>query len=122
MPRSIITFDTVQEIGLSLPGVEKSIAYGVPALKLHGQLLACIPANQSAEPGSLVVRVDFDDRAELLAGDPAVYYLTDHYVNYTGVLVRLSRIDRGALRDLLGMAYKFVTRQLKTTSRKTKRR
>jgi hypothetical protein len=77
MPRSTITFDTVEQIGLSLPGVEKSVAYGVPALKVRGQLLACIPANPSAEPGSLLVRVDFDDRAELLAGDPAVYYLTD---------------------------------------------
>jgi hypothetical protein len=117
-----ITFDTVRKIALSLPAVEKSITYGVPALKVHGQLLACIPANPSAEPGSLLVRVDFDDRAELLAGDPDVYYLTNHYVNYTGVLVRLSRINRGVLRDLLGMAYKFVTRQRKATSRKTKRR
>jgi len=122
MPGNTITFDTVQEIGLSLPGVEKSVAYGVPALKVHGQLLACVPANPSAEPGSLLVRVDFDDRAELLAGDPAVYYLTDHYVNYTGVLVRLSHVNRGMLRDLLGMAYKFVTRLPKQGSRKTKRR
>ena len=122
MPGNTITFDTVREIGLSLPGVEKSVAYGVPALKVHGQLLACVPANPSAEPGSLLVRVDFDDRAELLAGDPAVYYLTDHYVNYTGVLVRLSHVNRGMLRDLLGMAYKFVTRLPKQASRKTKRR
>jgi hypothetical protein len=117
-----ITFDTVQEVALSLPGVEKSIAYGVPALKVRGQLLACIPANPSAEPGSLLVRVDFDDRAELLAGDPTAYYLTDHYVDYTGVLVRLSCIDPDMLRDLLGMAYKFVTRQRKPTSQKRKRR
>ena len=122
MPQSRITFDTVQEIALSLPGVEKSVAYGVPALKGHGQLLACIPANPSAEPDSLLVRVDFDDRAELLAGDRAAYYLTDHYVNYTGVLVRLSRVNRSILRDLLGMAYKFVTRQPRPASRKKKRR
>ena len=122
MPQSRITFDTVQEIALSLPGVEKSVAYGVPALKVHGQLLACVPANPSAEPGSLLVRVDFDDRAELLAGDPAVYYLTDHYVNYAGVLVRLSRVNLSMLRDLLGMAYKFVTRHPDPASRKTKRR
>jgi hypothetical protein len=38
------------------------------------------PANRSAEPASLVVRVDFDDRAELLAAAPDVYYVTDHYV------------------------------------------
>ncbi len=122
MPRSKITFDTVEEIGLSLPGVERSVAYGVPALKIHGKLLACIPANPSAESNSLLVRVDFDDRDELLVGDPAAYYLTDHYANYTGVLVRLSRVNRGMLRDLLGMAYKFITSQPNSVSRKTKRR
>src|ERR1700681_761953 len=106
MPRSTINFDTVRNIGLALPGVEESTAYGVPALKVDGKLLACVPANRSAEPGSLVVRMDFDDRAELLASEPHVYYVTDHYVGYDAVLVRLSRVDPDVLRDLLGMAHK----------------
>src|SRR5712692_7860257 len=89
MPRRTIDFETVRKIGLALPGVEESTAYGSPALKVHGKLLACVPAHRSAEPGSLVIRVDFEDRAELL--------------------VRLSRVNRDVLRDLLGMAYKFVT-------------
>ncbi len=110
MPKNTINFETVRNIGLKLSGVEESTAYGVPALKVNGQLLACVPANRAAEPNSLVIRVDFDDRAELLAGDPDVYYLPDHYVGYTAVLVRLSRVDHDVLRDLLGMAYKFVTR------------
>ena len=93
-----------------MPGVEESTAYGSPVLKVRGKLLACIPTRRSAEPGSLAVRVDFEDRAELLAADPDVYYVTDHYVGYSAVLVRLSRVDRDVLRDLLGMAYKFVTR------------
>jgi hypothetical protein len=111
MPRRTINFDAVRDIGLALPGVEESTAYGVPALKVNGKLLACVPANRSAEPASLVVRVDFDDRAELLAASPDVYYVTDHYVGYSAVLVRLSRVDPDVLRDLLGMAYKFVTRK-----------
>ena len=103
MPRSTVNFDTVRKIGLALPGVEESTAYGSPALKVRGKLLACVPAHRSAEPGSLVVRVGFDDRAELLAADPDVYYVTDHYLNYTAVLVRLSRVTPDVLRDLLGM-------------------
>jgi len=108
---AISTFDfaTVRKIGLALPGVEEGTAYGFPALKVHGKLLACIPANRSAEPGSLAVRVDFEDRAELLAAAPDVYYVTDHYLEYNAVLVRLARANPGMLRDLLGMAYKFVT-------------
>ena len=111
MPRRTIDFDTVRKIGLALPGVEESTAYGLPALKVHGKLLACVPAHRLAEPGSLAVRVDFNDRAELLAADPDVYYVTDHYVGYNAVLVRLSRVSADVLRDLLGMAHKFVTRK-----------
>src|SRR6202046_147187 len=109
MPKSTIDFDTVRKIGLTLPGVEASTAWGAPALKVRGKLLACVPTHHSAEPGSFMVRVGFDDRAELLAAAPDVYYVTDHYLGYSAVLVRLSRVTRDVLRDLLGMAHKFVT-------------
>jgi len=109
MPRGTINFDAVRKMGLALPGVEESTAYGSPALKVRQKLLACVPAHRSAEPGSLAVRVDFDDRAELLAADPDVYYVTDHYLNHNTVLVRLSRVTPDVLRDLIGMAHKFVT-------------
>lgn len=111
MPGKLITFDTVRDIGLTLPGVEESTAFGKPALKLHGQLLATLPSHRSAEPASLVVRVDFADRTELLAADPDVYYLTDHYLGYDAVLVRLSRIPLDVLRGLLRTAYNFVNRK-----------
>ena len=107
--QSTITFETVREIGLALPNVEASTAWGAPALKVGGKLMACVPTHRSAEPGSLVVRVGFEDRAELLSAAPDVYYVTEHYVGYTAVLVRLSRITADVLRDLLGMAHKFVT-------------
>ena len=83
--------------------------YGSPALKIRGKLLTCIAINKSAEPNTLAVRVDFDRQAELIEGDPAVYYLTGHYVNYPVVLVRLSRIQVDALQDLLRMSWKFVS-------------
>ncbi len=94
---------------MALPGVQESTAYGSRALKVRGKLLACVPKNRSAEPNSLLVRVGFDDRAELLAAAPDVYYVTDHYLNYTSVLVRLSCVTTDVLQDLLGMAHKFVT-------------
>lgn len=115
MPKSTINFDTVRKIGLTFAGVEESTAYGSPALKLRGKLLACIPVHRSAEPGSLVVCVDRADRAELLAAAPEVYYVTDHYMDYDSVLVRLSRITPDVLKDLLGMAYKFATAKTKKT-------
>jgi hypothetical protein len=109
MSGSTIDFDTVRKIGVALPGVEESTACGFPALKVHGKLLSCVPANRSADPGSIVGRVDFDDRAGLLAAAPDVYYVTDYYADSSAVLVRLSRVNPEVLRDLLSMAHMFVT-------------
>jgi hypothetical protein len=117
-----VGFDTVRKIALALPGVEETTAYGSPTLKVQGKLMACIAINRSAEPASLMVRVDFDDRAELLAADPDVYYLTDHYAPYNALLVRLSRVSPDVLRDLLGMAHKFVTRHAPATKTPKRRK
>ena len=117
MPKKPVNFDTVREIGLALPGVEESTAYGMPALKLRGDLLACLPSHRSVERDSLVVRVDFDDRDQLLAEAPDIYYLTDHYVGYNGVLVRLARVNPEVLKDLLRMAHNFVSRKAKSRTR-----
>ena len=106
--RNKINFETVRSIVAGLSDVEESTAYRSPAFKVRGKLLAVIPTHRTAEPDSLAVSVDFEQRAELLTGDPDVYYLTEHYVNYPIVLVRLSRIRLDVLRDLLRMAWRFV--------------
>jgi hypothetical protein len=111
MTKSAISFETVRGIGLTLPGVEEGTAYGSPALRVRGKMMAVVPVNPSAEPGSLAVCVDREQRAALLAEAPEIYYVTPHYEGYDWVLVRLGRIDRGMLKDLLGMAHKFVTRK-----------
>ncbi len=122
MRKHPLTFSTVRKIAHELPGVEDGTAYGSPALKVRGQLLACIPIHRSAEPHSLAVRVDMTDRAQLLAEAPDIYYVTDHYAPHPAVLVRLSRINADALRDLLAMSYKFVTAKKPTTRKRPPRR
>lgn len=110
MPRATLDFDAVRRIALTLPGVEErmSATRGASSLIVRGKLLTCPAVHKTAEPNSLMVRIGFDRRAELIASDPDVYYVTDHYVNYPAVLVRLSRIHLDSLRDLLGMASSFV--------------
>jgi hypothetical protein len=106
--RSGSSFETVRDIARELPGVEEGIAWGVPALKLRGRLLACMASNKAAEPDTLVVLVGFDQRDAMIADDPETYYLKPHYVGYPSVLVRLPRIEREALKDLLHAAWRFV--------------
>jgi len=108
-----IDFDVVRELAMALPDVEESTIHGAPSLKVRGRLLACPALHQSAEPGSLAVRISVDQRAELLAAEPRVYYVTEHYKNYPTVLVRLSQVHRDSLRDLLRMAWRFVSANAK---------
>jgi hypothetical protein len=104
-------FDVVRELARALPDVEENSGRGAPSVKVRGKLLTCPALHKSAEPNSLVVKIGLDQRAELIAGDPDVYYVTDHYVDYPSVLVRMSRIDRESLKDLLFSAWRFVTRE-----------
>ena len=56
-------------------------------------------------------------RAALIAEAPEIYYVKEHYLNYESVLVRLSRVSPDVLRDLLGMAHKFVSGKAKNRPR-----
>jgi len=113
-------FDRVRQIGFTFPGVVESTAYGSPAIKLKGRLLACMASHRSREPGSLVVRVSFEDRGALIGEAPEIYYVKEHYLSYECVLVRLSRISPAVLRDLLRMAYRFVRGKAKKSCSRSK--
>jgi hypothetical protein len=103
-----MTFATVRSIGLRMPGVEESTMYGSPALKLAGRPVACIASNKSAEPGTLVLWTTFEQREAMIAEEPETYYLKPHYDTFPVVLVRLSRVSRDAMRDLLAGACKTI--------------
>lgn len=109
MRRHSIDFATVRKLAHELPEVEESTIHGAPSLKVRGKLLTCMAVHKSAGPGSLAVRIGFEQRAEFIAAAPDVYYVTHHYVNYPVVLVRLARVQLDSLKDLLGMAWSFVT-------------
>ena len=104
-----MTFDTVAAVGLTLPGVEATTKYdGSPVLKVGGSFMAGLATHRSAEPATLVVRAGFEERAWLLEDAPGTYYLTDYYRPHPVVLVRLSRLDRDALRDLLAGSWRLA--------------
>ena len=117
-PRAKSTsFGRVEKYGVKFPGVEVSTYFGTPALKVDGQMIACMASHKSAEPNTLVVRVDFLERDLRVANEPDVYYLKPHYVNYPCVLTRLSQVSDSALKDLLEAGYRFVTKKKPTPAR-----
>lgn len=92
-----ITYETVRQLALTLPGAEEGTSYGTLACKVAGKLFA----RQHQDGESVVIRVDFEEREELMSADPEKFYITDHYLNYPWMLVRLSKVGRDELSDLL---------------------
>jgi hypothetical protein len=98
-------FDRVRALGLAWPDVAADTKYdGSPVLKCHGCFMAGVAMHASAEPDTLVVRIGPEARPLLLQEAADTYYVTAYYAPHPVVLVRLARIDRDALRDLLSMA------------------
>ena len=107
--RAIDPFEPVRAIGLTLPDVEAATKYdGSPVLKLGGSFLAGLATHPSAEPDTLVVRANREERRHLIEDAPETYYLTDYYRTYPLILVRLSQVGPDALRDLLSVSWRLT--------------
>jgi hypothetical protein len=98
-----VTYADVCKFALELPEVEQSTSYGTPALKVRGTLLARLKEDGE----TLVLRTTLADRARLLAAAPEILYLTDHYLNYPWILVRLPMVESSFLRELLTEAWRL---------------
>ena len=98
------SFATVSEIAHALPGADESTSYGTPAFKVKGKLFARL--HQDGE--SLVISVGFDEREEMMNAAPEKFYITDHYLNYPWMLVRMKKVNKDELRDLLMGSWRRV--------------
>ena len=98
-----MTFDQVRLLALSLPKADEGTSYGTPAFKVAGKLFARL--HQDGE--SLVVKIDPGERAMRMKADPKTFYITDHYLNYPWILVRIASVDPADLRDLLEEAWRL---------------
>jgi hypothetical protein len=102
-----VSFDTVRLFALALDGVEEGTSYCTPAFKRKGKLFLRLWEDHD----TLVVRVDPERRDEMVAADPDVYFVTDHYLNYPWILVRLSKIRADALQDLINTAWQLAAKK-----------
>jgi hypothetical protein len=90
---------------MKLPGVEESTSYGTPALKVKGRFMCRL---RTEAEGALALCCDFVDRQILLQADPNVFFVTDHYLNYPMILVRLDKVRRSVLPELLERAWRMA--------------
>ncbi len=99
----LVTFETVREIALALPGVEEGTSYGTPAFRVRGKFFARL--REDGE--TLVLKIGFDAREILLQTDAETFFTTDHYAGYPSVLVRLPVVERDVLENILEEAWRF---------------
>ena len=99
-----VTYETVRQLALALPGVEEGLSNGAPVLRVRGKLMARFQQDDE----SLLIKIDYFNRDILLNADPQTFYVTDFYRCYPMVLVRLSAIDSKVMRDLLEQAWRLV--------------
>jgi hypothetical protein len=92
-----LTWETVREIAWLLPEAEEGTSYGTPAFKVRGKLFVRLKEDGQ----SIVVRIEEKDRALRLQADPNAFYVTDHYLPYPWMLVRLSAVHKDDLACLL---------------------
>ena len=98
----------VRAIAAKLDGTEAGTTFGFPAFKVRGKTFAWFPKKREVEPGSLGVRMSILERDDLVAKEPAIYYVTPHYRDYASVLVRVDLLTDRSLCDLLESGYEFI--------------
>ncbi len=103
----MISFDTVREIAGGLLGAVEGTSYGTPAFHVGKTLFV----RQHQDGESLVIRIEPEERAVRVAADPKTYSVTDHYVNYPWVLVRMASVQRRELKELLKDAWRLGATQ-----------
>jgi|SRR5882724_10152266 len=92
--------DILRPIALALPGMTEGTSFGTPAFHVNKKFVA-----RMKEDGiTLVIRTW--EREKWIRAKPAVYYFTDHYLNYPGMLVRLSKVSQKDLEALFLAAWK----------------
>lgn len=85
------------------PGLVEAPSYGTPGLKVRGKFLARL-----REPDVLVIVCDFNEKDILMEMAPEIYFQTDHYKGWAGILIRLSKIDPEQLRLHIEKAWRSL--------------
>jgi hypothetical protein len=102
--RSSMNFETARDLAFAYPGVAEGAAYGTRALRVNGKFMARL-----REDGvTLVLKLSEPEREVLMSIDPETFYITEHYRNYDAVLVRLDRVEREDLSDVIEQSWRWV--------------
>lgn len=101
----MVTAETVRQVALALPETVERPSYGTPGFFVKKKLFA-----RMLEDGDrVVIKMDFDQREVLIQSKPEAYFITDHYLNYPMMIVRLSKVSKSTLKELLQGAWEHAS-------------
>jgi hypothetical protein len=111
-----VTFADVGALALSLPEAEERLARGTLQWRVRKKLFVWerpLRPKEVAELGSLApggpvlgARVEhLGAREALLADEPDVFFTTSHFTGHPAVLVRLDRVSRALLEEIVTEAW-----------------
>ena len=111
------SWEDVAAVALALPEVAEEPSYGERAWKVRKKTFAWDrplrakevehlggfePEGAAPSGEILAVRVaDEEAKQALVSSEPEIYFTTSHFDGYPAVLIRLERIDRAELEELL---------------------
>lgn len=98
------TCDIVRGLASPLPDVEETSSYGTPALKVNRKMF--VRLHQDGE--NLVARCEKPERERLMQEKPDIFHVTEHYLGYPYVLVRLHKASREEVMAVLVSAWRLV--------------
>ena len=94
----MLTRTEAHKIALSVPGTYQKLYFNKPSI-FHGDDFVAVVHDKHP---AVVLRVSsIEMRDMMLEAEPQLFYITDHYKNWPGLLVRLDALDRATLKSLI---------------------
>ena len=109
----MLTRSEARKIALSFEGASEGPYFGKPAIFVAEKFLTRV--HHKEEAMELAIG-SMEMRDVMLEAEPGLFYITDHYKNFPYLLARLSKLNKGTLKDLL------AARVLRIEAKKPKKR
>ena len=97
---SFIYLDAIRKHTLALPGIFEQPCFGTPAFYVNGKLFARLK-----EDGRTLV-IHTSEREKWMKAKPGTFFITDHYKNYSYMLINLEIVTPADLKKLLIEAWR----------------
>jgi hypothetical protein len=114
-----LTAAQARKIALSFPGTTERWSQGGPVVEIDGAYFVRIGTR---DPDTVQFKLEsFEERDAMIAAQPKLFFITDHWRSYRGLLARLATLDAKTLRALLAQRLAAVAKIPAPKRRTTKR-